>query len=90
MPFWSPFLAEAEKAAFLLGVNSGDLLKAMLKPKVKVGNEFVTKGQNKDQVGEMRLHGACISNYIHYKVWDEITYPFLTSTVRRWSLGRDK
>ena len=21
--------------------------------------------------------GAWISNYIHYKVWDEITYPFL-------------
>ena len=21
------------------------------------------------------------SNYIHYKVWDEITYPFQTSTV---------
>ena len=20
---------------------------------------------------------ACISNYIHFKVWDEITYPFL-------------
>ncbi len=40
----------AEKAAFLLGVNANDLLKALLKPKVKVGNEFVTKGQNKDQV----------------------------------------
>ena len=36
--------------AFLLGVNAGDLLKSLLKPKVKVGNEYVTKGQNKDQV----------------------------------------
>ena len=43
-------LTEAEKVAFLLGVNASDLLKAMLKPKVKVGNEYVTKGQNKDQV----------------------------------------
>lgn len=42
--------AEAEKAAFLMGVNCSDLLKAMLQPKVKVGNEYVTKGQNKDQV----------------------------------------
>lgn len=42
--------AEAEKAAFLMGVNCSDLLKAMLQPKVKVGNEWVTKGQNKDQV----------------------------------------
>lgn len=41
---------EAEKVAFLLGVNAGDLLKSLLKPKVKVGNEYVTKGQNKDQV----------------------------------------
>ena len=32
--------------------------------------------------GPFYLHGltlipAWISNYIHYKVWDEITYPFL-------------
>ena len=33
-----------------MGVNAGDLLKALLKPKVKVGNEYVTKGQTKDQV----------------------------------------
>ena len=43
-------IAEAEKIAFLMGVNSGDLLKSLLKPKVKVGNEYVTKGQTKDQV----------------------------------------
>ncbi|XP_045214008.1 myosin heavy chain, striated muscle-like [Mercenaria mercenaria] len=42
--------AEAEKVAFLLGVNSGDLLKGFLKPKIKVGTEFVTQGRNKDQV----------------------------------------
>ncbi|KAL4237581.1 hypothetical protein ACF0H5_002295 [Mactra antiquata] len=42
--------AEAEKVAFLLGINSGDLLKALLKPKIKVGTEFVTQGRNKDQV----------------------------------------
>ncbi len=43
-------IPEAEKVAFLLGVNANDLLKSILKPKVKVGNEMVTKGQNKDQV----------------------------------------
>lgn len=42
--------AEAEKVAFLLGVNAKDLLTSFLKPKVKVGNEMVTKGQNLDQV----------------------------------------
>ena len=36
--------------AYLLGVNCSDLLKSLLTPKVKVGNEYVTKGQNKDQV----------------------------------------
>lgn len=43
-------ITEAEKVAFLLGVNAGDLLKGLLKPKIKVGNEFVTQGRNKDQV----------------------------------------
>jgi len=42
--------AEAEKVSFLLGVNAKDLMQAILKPKVKVGNEYVTKGQSKDQV----------------------------------------
>ncbi|XP_021367481.1 myosin heavy chain, striated muscle-like [Mizuhopecten yessoensis] len=42
--------AEAEKVAFLLGINAGDLLKALLKPKVKVGTEMVTKGQTLNQV----------------------------------------
>ena len=43
-------LTEAEKVAFLLGINAGDLLKALLKPKIKVGNEYVTQGRTKDQV----------------------------------------
>ena len=33
-----------------MGVNAGDLLKGLLKPKIKVGTEFVTQGRNKDQV----------------------------------------
>ena len=53
--------ADAEKCAFLLGVNCNDLLKAMLQPKVKVGNEMVTKGQNKDQVGSSKQRDE---NYI--------------------------
>merc|ERR1719239_721990 len=42
--------AEAEKVAFLLGINPGDLLKALLKPKIKVGTEYVTQGRNMQQV----------------------------------------
>jgi len=41
---------EAEKISFLIGVNCQDLLNALLKPKVKVGNDYVTKGQNLQQV----------------------------------------
>jgi len=41
---------DAEKVAFLLGVNCQDMLKCLLTPRVKVGTEFVTKGQSKDQV----------------------------------------
>ncbi|XP_059177767.1 myosin heavy chain, striated muscle-like isoform X1 [Physella acuta] len=42
--------AEAEKVAFLLGINAGDLLKGLLKPKIKVGAEYVTQGRNMNQV----------------------------------------
>uniref|UniRef100_A0A8C0FQA6 Uncharacterized protein n=1 Tax=Bubo bubo TaxID=30461 RepID=A0A8C0FQA6_BUBBB len=40
----------ADKAAYLMGLNSADLLKALCYPRVKVGNEFVTKGQTVSQV----------------------------------------
>ncbi|KAM9222242.1 myosin heavy chain, skeletal muscle, adult [Leptosomus discolor] len=40
----------ADKAAYLMGLNSADMLKALCYPRVKVGNEFVTKGQNVSQV----------------------------------------
>uniref|UniRef100_A0A3P9PCN3 Myosin-4-like n=3 Tax=Poecilia reticulata TaxID=8081 RepID=A0A3P9PCN3_POERE len=41
---------EADKAAYLMGLNSADLLKNLCYPRVKVGNELVTKGQNVQQV----------------------------------------
>ncbi|XP_064164998.1 myosin heavy chain, fast skeletal muscle-like [Anguilla rostrata] len=40
----------ADKVGYLLGLNSADMLKAMCYPRVKVGNEFVTKGQTVPQV----------------------------------------
>ncbi|MBN3322006.1 MYH8 protein, partial [Atractosteus spatula] len=40
----------ADKVAYLMGLNSADLLKALCYPRVKVGNEFVTKGQTVQQV----------------------------------------
>ncbi|XP_066578931.1 myosin-7 [Amia ocellicauda] len=41
---------DADKAAYLMGLNSADLIKGLLHPRVKVGNEWVTKGQNVQQV----------------------------------------
>ncbi|GFQ86252.1 myosin heavy chain, muscle [Trichonephila clavata] len=39
-----------EKVAHLLGLNAADLYKNLLKPKIRVGNELVTQGRNKEQV----------------------------------------
>lgn len=44
----------ADKASYLMGVSSADLIKGLLHPRVKVGNEYVVKGQNVEQVGRRR------------------------------------
>lgn len=49
----------ADKAAYLMGLNSADLLKALCYPRVKVGNEYVTKGQTVQQV-----YLCCISKQL--------------------------
>ncbi|XP_078501043.1 myosin-6 [Lissotriton helveticus] len=41
---------DADKSSYLMGLNSADLLKGLCHPRVKVGNEYVTKGQNVQQV----------------------------------------
>ncbi|XP_063973764.1 myosin heavy chain, muscle isoform X10 [Diachasmimorpha longicaudata] len=41
---------EGDRVAKLLGVDCQDMYKNLLKPRIKVGNEFVTQGRNKDQV----------------------------------------
>ncbi|XP_062706918.1 myosin heavy chain, muscle isoform X9 [Aedes albopictus] len=43
-------MEEGDRVAKLLGCVTEDLYKNLLKPRIKVGAEFVTKGQNKDQV----------------------------------------
>ncbi|XP_063809706.1 myosin-15 [Pseudophryne corroboree] len=39
-----------DKAAYLMGVSSSELVKGLMHPRVKVGNEYVTKGQSVEQV----------------------------------------
>ncbi|XP_037042171.1 myosin heavy chain, muscle isoform X14 [Bradysia coprophila] len=41
---------EGERVAKLFGTDCQELYKNLLKPRIKVGNEFVTQGRNKDQV----------------------------------------
>ncbi|KAJ8407980.1 hypothetical protein AAFF_G00262080 [Aldrovandia affinis] len=40
----------ADKASYLMGINSADLIKGLLHPRVKVGNEYIVKGQTVEQV----------------------------------------
>ena len=57
-----------EKVAHLLGLNAADLYKNLLKPKIRVGNELVTQGRNKEQVGSIlnRImgHKNCTKGYL--------------------------
>ncbi|XP_062297838.1 myosin-6-like [Scomber scombrus] len=41
---------DTDKVAYLMGLNSADLIKGLCHPRVKVGNEWVTKGQSEQQV----------------------------------------
>jgi myosin protein heavy chain len=40
----------AQKVCHLFGLNVTDFTRSLLKPKLKVGRDFVTKAQNKEQV----------------------------------------
>ncbi|XP_056440703.1 myosin-7-like [Gadus chalcogrammus] len=41
---------DVDKASYLMGLNSADVIKGLCHPRVKVGNEWVTKGQSVQQV----------------------------------------
>ncbi|XP_075588361.1 myosin heavy chain isoform X7 [Dermatophagoides farinae] len=43
-------MEEGERVAHLLGLNAADLYKNLSKPRIKVGNEFVTQGRTAAQV----------------------------------------
>ena len=43
-------LEEVTKAAGLMGVDAEIFVETLMKPKLKVGKDYVKKGQNKDQV----------------------------------------
>ncbi|XP_076017250.1 myosin-7-like [Genypterus blacodes] len=41
---------DVDKVSYLMGLNSADVIKGLCHPRVKVGNEWVTKGQSVQQV----------------------------------------
>ncbi|XP_036706699.1 myosin-13-like [Balaenoptera musculus] len=47
---WQRETAVADRAGYLMGLNSAEMLKGLCCLRVKVGNEYVTKGQNVQQV----------------------------------------
>ncbi|KAK5856139.1 hypothetical protein PBY51_007757 [Eleginops maclovinus] len=59
---------EADKIAYLLGLNSADMLKCLCYPRVKVGNEMVTKGQTVPQVNNA-VSALCKSIYEKMFLW---------------------
>ncbi|KAJ4926594.1 hypothetical protein JOQ06_014344 [Pogonophryne albipinna] len=58
----------ADKIAYLMGLNSADILKALCYPRVKVGNEFVTKSQTVPQVNN-NVSALCKSIYEKMFLW---------------------
>ena len=66
--------AEAEKVSFLLGVNSNDFIKCLVKPKIKVGTEVVTQGRNKAQVYSINI--------------SLIFYPYVKNCSILWQFGK--
>lgn len=61
----------ADKAGYLMGLNSAEMLKGLCCPRVKVGNEYVTKGQNVQQV-----MGCSESSWLRYFAILPITLKF--------------
>ncbi|CAM9346824.1 unnamed protein product [Lampetra planeri] len=58
----------ADKIAYLMGLNSADMLKCLCYPRVKVGNEMVTKGQTVPQVNNA-VSALCKSVYEKMFLW---------------------
>lgn len=49
----------AQKVAHLLGLSVTEMTKAFLKPRIKVGRDFVTKSQTKEQVFTFTISTSC-------------------------------
>ena len=74
----------AAKTAELMGVDTENLMKAFVKPKIKVGTEWVTKGQNIDQA-TTAVGGIARANYDRLFKWliDKCNETLMDSTMKK-------
>lgn len=68
-----PSPPDADKSAYLMGLNSADLLKGLCHPRVKVGNEYVTKGQNVQQVGHLQEINGEGAGILQWGLWNSLS-----------------
>ena len=49
----------------MLGLNSTELIKALIKPRIKVGNEYVQQGRTE---GQVNITKTSVKNTLHLQV----------------------
>ena len=76
----------AQKIAHLLGMNVTEMTKAFLKPRIKVGRDYVTKAQTKEQVGTF-IENTPTTNYIGCTSIDITLLMFLGCRLLEMLLG---
>ncbi|KAL1779288.1 myosin-4, partial [Sigmodon hispidus] len=76
----------ADKAAYLTSLNSADLLKALCYPRVKVGNEYVTKGQTVQQI-QKNHHSKAIYEKMFLWMVTRINQQLDTKQPRQYFIG---
>ena len=57
---WFKLLPDLEKTAFLLSISMTDFTKSIVKPRIKVGREYVQQGRNMQQVNFSVLYTSSV------------------------------